>query len=147
MDELVEFDALKTKVLKYVLYKKRTEYEIRLKFKDVSENMLDDVIDYLKELGYINDNNYIERAVNEFMYLRTLSIKEISYKLFSKGLSSKIIDDYFEKNEEKLEEYEKKCAKKIYIKKSSNLDKKDIIIFLKKKGYREESINYAIEEE
>ena len=147
MDELVEFDALKTKVLKYVLYKKRTEYEIRLKFKDVSENMLDDVIDYLKELGYINDNNYIERAVNEFMNLRTLSIKEISYKLFSKGLSSKIIDDYFEKNEEKLEEYEKKCAKKIYIKKSSNLDKKDIITFLKKKGYREESINYAIEEE
>lgn len=147
MDELVEFDALKTKVLKYVLYKKRTEYEIRLKFKDVSENMLDDVIGYLKELGYINDNNYIERAVNEFMNLRTLSIKEISYKLFSKGLSSKIIDDYFEKNEEKLEEYEKKCAKKIYIKKSSNLDKKDIITFLKKKGYREESINYAIEEE
>ena len=32
MQDIEEFDKLKTKVLKYILYKKRTEQEIRQKF-------------------------------------------------------------------------------------------------------------------
>ena len=40
-----EFDKEKTKVLKYILYKKRSEYEIRNKFsKSIEENLLDDII-------------------------------------------------------------------------------------------------------
>ena len=49
MNDIIEFDVLKTKVLKYVLYKKRTEYEIRQKFSNCNEDLLDEVIDYLKE--------------------------------------------------------------------------------------------------
>ena len=56
-----EFDIQKTKVLKYILYKKRSEYEIRMKFsKIINEDMLDDIIAYLIEAGYINDTQYIE---------------------------------------------------------------------------------------
>ena len=63
-----EFDKGKTKVLRYILYKKRTEQEVRTKFqKDIEENMLDDIIEYLKEAGYINDKEYIEKTVNNFM--------------------------------------------------------------------------------
>ena len=52
-NELLEFDQLKTKVLKYVLYKKRTEQEVRKKFSSSQNaNRLDDVIDNLKENGY-----------------------------------------------------------------------------------------------
>ena len=39
MEELEEFDKLKTKVLKYVLYKKRSEAEIRRKFSESSEKI------------------------------------------------------------------------------------------------------------
>ena len=36
-----EFDAKKTQVLKYILYKKRTEKEVRTKFcNSIDENML-----------------------------------------------------------------------------------------------------------
>ena len=43
-----EFDKEKTKVLRYILYKKRTENEVRTKFQNtVEENLLDDIIDYL----------------------------------------------------------------------------------------------------
>ena len=53
-EELKEYDKYKTKVLKYVLYKKRTENEIKRKFqKDIDQNMLDDIIQDLKENGYI----------------------------------------------------------------------------------------------
>ena len=65
-----EFDKEKTKVLKYIMFKKRTEYEVRNKFsKTIEENLLDDIIEYLKEAGYINDNDYIDKLVNEFMVL------------------------------------------------------------------------------
>ena len=70
-----EFDTAKTKVLKYVLYKKRSEYEIRNKFSSViEENLLDDVIEYLKEAKYIDDSNYIERTINNF--IRKLKVVE-----------------------------------------------------------------------
>ena len=57
MYSLEEFDKQKTKVLKYILYKKRTEQEIRKKFsKTIDENMLEDIIEYLKEAKYIKSH-------------------------------------------------------------------------------------------
>ena len=51
MDYVEEFDKLKTKVLKYILFKKRTEQEVRQKFREDSGEMLEDVIEELKELN------------------------------------------------------------------------------------------------
>lgn len=44
-----ELDKAKTRVLKYLMYKKRTENEVRVKFaKDINKNLLDNVIEELK---------------------------------------------------------------------------------------------------
>ena len=84
------------------------------------------------------------RSIYEFMALRTLSIKEIKYKLQAKGIRSNLIDNYIQNNKE---EYEVKCAKKIINKKQTNMEEIEIKNFLRKKGYREESINIAMQEE
>ena len=100
-EKIKEYDKNKTKVLKYVLYKKRTESEIRRKFeKDIEYEMLDEIIEELKQNNYISDNQYIERAVNEFIALKNLSLKQIKYKLLSKCINNKLIEEYFYKNEE-----------------------------------------------
>lgn len=135
-----EFDELKTKMLKYIMYKKRTEKEIRKKFCNIEENMLDDAIEYLKEAGYIDDSKYVDRAVKEFVNIQTLSIKEIKYKLMSKGIDNNLIEDYISTHINELEEYEAECAQKIYYKKMNNMDIKEIEMFLRKKGYKEESV-------
>ena len=146
MYTIEEYDKAKTKVLKYVLYKKRTEKEIQTKFKaQIEENMLEDIIQELKENDYISDENYIERAVAEFIALKNLSIKEIKYKLMSKGISGNILEDYMQNHEEELREYERKSAENIAIKKSVNMDETEIKQYLMKKGYTEENIRYAIE--
>lgn len=146
MYTIEEFDKEKTKVLKYVIYKKRTEKEIRTKFKSIiEENMLDDILEDLKENGYISDENYIERAINEFIALKNLSIKEIKYKLMSKGISNSLIEDYIQNNEEELNEYEQKSAENIALKKSVNMEELEIRQYLMKKGYTEEHIRNAIE--
>lgn len=146
MYKLEEFDSLKTKVLKYVLYKKRSEAEIRQKFLQDSGEMLDDVIDYLKENNYINDNEYIDKAVNEFQRLKNMSIKEIEYKLMSKGLDRNKINDYIYTNRDRLLEYELNSARSILIKKQPIMEKEDIILYLKKKGYLSEVIEVIKEE-
>ena len=136
-----EFDGVKTKVLKYIMYKKRTEKEVRQKFSSsVDEILLDEVIENLKELGYIDDLKYTERAVNEFVAINTLSIREIEYKLYSKGISNDIIEQYIQSNIEALKEYEQECAQKLYYKKQSTMERDDIINFLRKEGYTSETI-------
>ena len=53
IEKLKEFDTQKTKVFKYITYKKRTEQEVRNKFKgQIEEQMLDEIIDYLIEEKY-----------------------------------------------------------------------------------------------
>ena len=127
MYTIEEFDKEKTKVLKYIMFKKRTEYEVRKKFSSTIDNeMLDDIIDYLKEAKYINDEEYIKKLVYEFINLKNLSIREIEYKLVSKGINRNIIEDYIYNNRDDLEEYEIKSAKNIINKKSSSMEIEEI---------------------
>lgn len=145
IEELEEFDKLKTKVLKYIMYKKRTEQEIKRKFSDIdNQDMLEDVIENLKEIGYINDENYIERAVAEFMNLNNLSLKELKYKLMSKGINANVMENYIYSHSEELEEYEMNSAKNIILKKQNSMEEQQLIQYLLKKGYKMESIKNAI---
>ncbi len=144
--EIEEYDNLKTKVLKYVLYKKRTEQEVRQKFAENTGNLLEDVIEYLKQEKYIDDKSYIQRSVNEYIALKNLSIKELTYKLYAKGLSKSLIDDYVCENKEKLLDYEIKSAANIISKKASTMEVDEIKQFLCKKGYMSETINIAMSE-
>ena len=89
-----EFDNLKTKMLKYIMYKKRTEKEIRQKFANCDENMVDDAIEYLTEAGYISDKNYVERAIEEFEFYKTIEelapIAFEEYKKISKVMCANV---------------------------------------------------------
>ena len=136
LEKLKEFDAQKTKVFKYITYKKRTEQEVRNKFKgQIEEKMLEEIIDYLKEAKYLDDYEFIEKQVKEYMNLKTMSIKEIKYKLLAKGLDRKLIEKYIDNNYDELSEYEEKCAQKIRAKKA-DLQEDEIRQYLYRKGYK-----------
>lgn len=148
MYSIEEFDELKTKVLKYIMFKKRTELEIKRKFANIEDqDLLEDVIEELKEIGYINDESYIQKTVNEYIKLNNLSLKELKYKLMAKGINGDLIDDYIYSHSEELEQYEIDSAKNILLKKQNNLEEEKLIQYLLKKGYKLESIKMAIEEE
>ena len=144
-EKLKEFDKMKSKVLKYALYKKRTEQEIRQKFeKELEENMLNDIIEVLKQNSYIDDNNYIKKTVNEFIKLKKLSIKEMKFKLLAKGLKSTLIDDYISNNIDELNDFELNSATELVRKKKASMEDQDIRLYLMKKGYKEENIKQAL---
>ena len=117
MYDIEEFDKQKLKVVNYIMYKKRTEQETRKKFENViEENLLDDIIEYVKEAGYLNDKRYIEKAVEEYINLI----------------------------EEAKKRDHRKSAYNI-LKKKSNTDEKEQLHYLQKKGYLYDNIKKAIE--
>ena len=126
IDDLKRKDEAKTRIMKYITYKKRTEQEVRKKFKnEIDEQLLDEIIEY----------QFIQKQVNEYMMLKTLSIRELKYKLLEKGLDKKLVEKYIEDNREELEEYEKKCIEKIRRKKAGNMEEEKINQYLFRKGY------------
>lgn len=136
-----EFDKQKIKVLKYIMYQKRAENEIRIKFADkIEENMLEDIIEYLKEAGYIDDIEFIKKSVDNMIHLKNLSIKEVKYKLLSKGIDKRNIEKYCEENYDRLKEYEINSAKKMWMKKQRVMEEFEFKQYLLKKGYRLENI-------
>ena len=131
-----DFDKNKTKVMTYILYKKRTESEVRKKFCSViEEEMLEDIIEYVKEAGYINDKEYIKKLSQEYMNLKEMSIREIKNKLYQKGIYADDINEYIDENREILEEYELNSAKKIFEKKKNFKEKQKITEYLLNRGF------------
>ena len=146
LEEAEKVEKLRNKMLKYILYKKRTEEEVRTKFMSEDNNLVEDAIQYLKELNYINDYDYVERSVKEFIALKKLSIKELAYKICQKGVNKNLVDDYIYNNKELLLNYEISSAKAIILKKNGSTEKNEIKNYLIKKGYLQESINIAFDD-
>ena len=98
MENIEEFDKLKTQVLKYVLYKKRSEAEVRQKFLKNTGNMLDNVIEYLDSLVYnlsqVPKKKDIENALktnnDELIGMVANTIKEL-------GITKENLDKFAEK--------------------------------------------------
>ena len=147
LEELERIEKLKNKVFKFIVYKKRTEKEVKDKFKaEIDEDLLEDIIEYMKEQKYLDDEDYIDRFVKETMNLKNSSIKELTYKLAGKGVPSNIIDDYICKNYETMIEYEVRSVKNIYLKKKDKSEENEIRTYLFKKGFLGDSISQGIEE-
>ena len=143
MYSVEEFDKQKTKVMKYIVFKKRTEKEVRNKFSgSIEENILEDIIEYLKEAKYLDDEEYIDRAINNFIILKNLSLKEVKYKLLSKGLNKDDIENDFYEHKARLDEYEKQSARNIFYKKQKDMDIEEIKQYLLKKGYKFDNIKF-----
>lgn len=150
IEHLEKVDKLKTKMLKYIFYKKRTEKEVREKFKNEDSDLLDETIDNLIELGYINDVNYVEKYFHEVIALKNLSIFEIKYKLMGKGVPESIIDDYISNNQDMLADYERLAANNLVRKRKDTSTKEETMAYLNKKGYSYElikSLDYSEYEE
>ncbi len=146
MYSIEEFEKEKAKVMNYIMYKKRTIQEVKNKFQStIQKDLLCDIIEYVKEAGYLNEKDYVKRAVNEFMALKTLSIREMQYKLYQKGVPKDLIEDYFYEYTDEMEEYEKASAQKIVGKKQATLENEEIRNYLMKKGYKERIIKEVLE--
>ena len=134
-----------SKLMRYVLFKKRTEKEVRQKCKMLgySEDYTDEIIEYLKEAEYINDKVYVQKYIQNVLKLKTCSIFEIKMDLLRRGIDEDEIEQYID---EELYEFEEKCAIALARKKykaTGEIDK--VKRYLMSKGYSHSNVSKAID--
>ena len=84
--------------LNFLSYKLRTEKEIttKLKSKKFSSEIIEDVIEKLKNLDLLDDYNYAKIFINDKINLTNYSKRRIINDLYQKGIDKRIYEDYLE---------------------------------------------------
>ena len=132
------------KLMKYVLFKKRTRQEVKEKchLLNYEEDYTEEVLNYLEENDYINDEVYTKKYIASVKKLKTVSRNEIKQDLLRRGVSEAIIEKYFD---EDLQEFELQSAIKLIQKKARTMEVPKIKRFLQNKGYSYDIIRKAID--
>ena len=129
--------------------KTRKQISDFLKKKDFTEPIIKAVVGKMEEYKYIDDEQYVISYVN--FYGGKYGISKLKNNLKNKGVSEKIIENYFEDNAEILSEKMEDLCTVLAIKKSKNLDMQDnkniqkVMRFLLSRGFSFDEINHSIE--
>jgi regulatory protein len=126
--------------------------ELRRKLwnKDYEQKLIDEVIQDLKNNGYLNDENFIREFVAEKSKAKNWSSKKIKSELIKRGLASKIIDEMLGQhpNETDQESAMKLTQKKFESLKKRNFEPKELrnklSTYLFSKGFEYELIKEVI---
>ncbi|WP_346937230.1 recombination regulator RecX [Clostridium sp.] len=140
----------KTKTLKYIERALKSEFQVRefLQKKEYEDNVIDRVIEFLKEYKFIDDEYYAKAFVTQ--NIRIEGKGNIKYKLIKKGISEDIINSILSKISSEDEEAvalklaEKKL--KVLCKNEGNINKikSKLNTFLISKGYNFDTIKSVV---
>lgn len=90
-----DFERAKIKALKYVSGKFKTKMEVRKKLKEEFQNdVIEDVLYFLEENGYIDDRNYTKLFIEDKQKLNGYGKNKIKSLLIQKGIEKNIIDEF-----------------------------------------------------
>lgn len=140
----------KTKTLKYIERALKSEFQVRefLQKKEYEDNVIDRVIEFLKEYKFIDDEYYAKAFVTQ--NIRIEGKGNIKYKLIKKGISEDIINSTLsEISSEDEEEVALKLAEKklkVLCKNEGNINKikSKLNTFLISKGYNFDTIKSVV---
>ncbi|NLY44230.1 MAG: hypothetical protein GX066_09785 [Clostridiaceae bacterium] len=93
INQVCNFTRAKKKAIQHILFKKRTEYEIKIKLINLGfdEDVVQKVICHLKELNYIDDEDYVKKYIKDAQNIRKLGPDRIYMELIKKGVDERII--------------------------------------------------------
>ncbi len=148
-----EYYKSKKYALSLLRRKSYTEKEIRLKLrtKTTEHSIVEDVIQYIKEYGYVDDNKFAFNYYDQKVRIRKFSLNRIISDLMKKGISREIITELKqEKSTDKvhLDNVEKSAEKKLKSLSNKNLtkheEKQKLIMHLMQKGFNKDVILTAL---
>ncbi len=128
--------------LKLLSIKDRVSNEIvnKLKQKKYNQETINMVLAKLTDLGYINDEKYVEIWLKERSILPGMSKKALYYKLLQKGINKCLLNDKFSEIEidESSTAFLAAQKKLNEIKGDKKAVKNKLYMYLKRKGYNDE---------
>ena len=132
----MDYETAKEKAVRYLVLALRTEEEVKNKLRklNVEEGIIVQVTEYLKSIGYIDDEKYVEAYIRQCINIPKYSKYEIRMRLIQKGINKEILS-------EKLEEldncdYENKLIDKLLKGKLKNMEPLKQKAYLYRRGFR-----------
>ena len=124
------------KAIRYIGISKKTEYEVKQKLKGlkIASSVIDEEIEYLKELGYIDDIDYVKSYIKQCEKMQNYSIYEITNKLLQKGVKASIIEQEIDSLKES--DYEEKVIDKLICGKLKSYDEMKQKNYLYRRGFK-----------
>ena len=148
-----DIERAKSRAFNYISGKLKTKYEVRLKLKekDFTEDIIDEVINILEKEEYLNDRLYCEVFIEDKKQLNGYGKNKIKSLLIQKGVSKSVFEDFLEEFEYE-EEFDN--ALKMGIKKLNLLSneedifkkKQKLINYLAYRGFSFDVINDVLRE-
>ena len=94
------------------------------------------------ENGYLNDENYVERYIQNVMRLKNISINEIKIDLLRRGIEEELIEKYIT---EEVKEFETNSAQILAEKKIKTMEVEKVKRYLLNKGFSYINVTKAID--
>ena len=148
-----DIERAKSRAINYISGKLKTKYEVKLKLKekDFTEDIIDEVIDILEREEYLNDRLYCEVFIEDKKQLNGYGKNKIKSLLIQKGISKSVFEDFLDEFEYE-EEFDN--ALKMGIKKLNLLSneedifkkKQKLINYLAYRGFSFDVINDVLRE-
>lgn len=128
----MELKKAQNLALKYLSYRPRTKKEVKdhLMKKEIDEDTIEEVINYLLDLSYLDDENFCEMWIRDRVNLKPMGKIRISQELQKKGVAKEVIEISLENNLSQELEYE--LAVELAKKRISKLESKEDLKEMKK---------------
>ena len=132
----MNFEQAKERAVKYLVLALRTEKEVKDKLRklNVEEDIIDEVCEYLKGLGYINDVYYTEAYLRQCESIPKYSKYEIRMKLIQKGVDKELVSEKIANNLNP--NYEVKIVEKLMNGKLKNMEPLKQKAYLYRRGFK-----------
>lgn len=134
------FQKVKFLIKNFINYKSRTIFETKLKIREfINDKYTEDkIIDYYKNLGLLDDENFSKNYLDYCLEYKKYSIDYTIYKLKTKGIKFETYENFIYK----YENIDNKNIKDLFEKKYKNLDlsnyknKQKIYRYFSSKGFK-----------
>jgi len=137
----MDYIIAKEKAIKYIGISKKTECEVSKKLKSLGVDSLtiSKVIDYLNELGYLDDVDYVRSYIRQSVKMLKYSKYELRQKLLQKGVKASIIESTFESD--LPSDYEAQVVNKLICSKLKDYDEIKKKEYLYRRGFKLDNIS------
>ena len=144
----INYRAAKSTAIRFLSLKYRCEKEIRVKLElsGFDDEVIENVLEELKSMGYINDRIYTQKYIHDRSKLKPKSKRGLKLELKNKGVTEDIIDEVIGEWDIDEDAVAFGLAKKKFGKydiKDENITRK-IYSFLQHRGYSFETIEGVI---
>lgn len=131
----MDFEEAKERAVRYLVLALRTQREVENKLRKlkVNDEIIFQVVEYLKDIGYIDDLKYVDAYLRQCISIPKYSVYEIKMKLLQKGIDKELLQKKLSKFNSK--NYEKKLVEKLLNGKLKNMEPIKQKAYLYRRGF------------